>query len=164
MLLFSIILIALLLMILSVWIGAVYVPSVDWAIEEMIDIANIKKGEKVVDLGAGNGKILIALARKGIEAHGYEINPLLVLWSWFLIWKAGAWGKAHAHWGNIFSVDVTRFDVIFIFVVPYIMPKLEKKLQKELHTGARVVVETFPFKNWQPIQKTKSVYLYQQVS
>lgn len=126
-----VILFVLLLLFLSVWFGAVYVPSVDWAVDEMITLANIKKGEKVVDLGAGNGKILIALAKKGVEAHGYEINPLLVLWSWVLIYKAGVWGKAHAHWGNIFSVDLQPFAAITIFVVPYIMPKVEKKVLKD---------------------------------
>lgn len=163
MILFGIILIAILLMIFSVWYGAVYVPSVDWVVEEMIQVADIKKGEKVVDLGSGNGKILIALAQKGIESHGYEINPLLVLWSWFLIWKAGLWGKAHAHLGNMFSVPLQQFDVVMIFVVPYIMPKLERKLQKELKPKSRVIVETFPFKHWEPIQKTKSIYVYKKI-
>lgn len=163
MILLGIILIAVLLMMLSVWYGAVYVPSADWAVEEMIQLAQIKKGEIVVDLGSGNGKILIALARKGIEAHGYEINPLLVVWSWFLIWKAGLWGKAHAHWGNMFLVPLKQFDVVMIFVLPYIMPSLEKKLQKELKPKARVIVETFPFKLWQPIRKTKSMYVYKKI-
>lgn len=153
--------IATVLLILSVVIGAVYVPSVDWAVDEMIDLAQIKKGEQVVDLGSGNGKVLIALAQKGISSHGYEINPLLVFLSWFLIWKAGQWGKAHAHFGNIFSVDVKKYDVIFIFVVPYIMGRLEKKLTKEVKPHTRVIVETFPFKHWQPKKKTQSVYLYE---
>ncbi len=142
------------------WYGAIYVPSVDWAVEEMIETASIKKGDKVVDLGAGNGKILIALAQKGIASHGYEINPLLVLWSWFLIYRAGAWGVAHAHFGNIFSVDIKRFDVIMIFVVPYIMPKLEKKIMSEAKRDTRIVVETFPFPNTKLLKKTKSIYLY----
>jgi methylase of polypeptide subunit release factors len=153
--------IALLLLILSIWIGAIYVPSVDWAVVEMIRLANIRKGEIVVDLGSGNGKILIALAKKGIEAHGYEINPFLVVWSWFLIWKAGVWGIAHAHFGNIFSVDVTKFDVIMIFVVPYVMKRLEKKLLRETKKGTRIVVETFPFPNWKPIKTSKSMYVYE---
>lgn len=158
------IVIAFVLLIASVWFGAVYVPSVDWAVEEMMDMAAIQKGERVVDLGSGNGKILIALARKGIESHGYEINPLLVLWSWFLIRKAGMSGKAHAHFGNIFSVDVRSYDVIFIFVVPYIMPKLEQKLRKELKTDTRVIVETFPFPTWKPVKKTGSIYLYRKLA
>lgn len=156
----SVILIVFFLLIFSLWFGAVYVPSVDWAVAEMIHMAHIKKGERVVDLGSGNGKVLIALARRGIESHGYEINPFLVLWSWILIYKAGVWGVAHVHFGNIFSVDVGKFDVVMIFVMPYIMSNLEKKLRKELKPRARVVVEAFPFKSWQPIKKTKGIYLY----
>jgi methylase of polypeptide subunit release factors len=153
--------IAFLLLILSIWIGAIYVPSVDWAVTEMITIANVQREDVVVDLGSGNGKILIALAKKGIEAHGYEINPFLVVWSWILIWRAGVWGKAHAHFGNIFTVDVTKFDVIMIFVVPYVMKRLEKKLLTETKKGTRIVVETFPFPNWKPIKTSKSIFLYE---
>lgn len=158
--LIAVIVFLLLLIIFSVWVGAIYVPSTDWVVADMIALAAIQKGETVVDLGSGNGKIVIALAKKDIEAHGYEINPFLVLWSWVLIWKAGVWGKAHVHWGNIFSVEVKRFDVIMVFVVPYIMAKLEKKLQEECNAGTRIIVETFPFPNWKPVKKDNSIFLY----
>lgn len=156
----SIIGVSVFFLILSVWIGAVYVPSTNWAIEEMLDLAKVKKGEKAVDLGSGNGAVLIALAKRGVEAHGYEINPLLVVWSRFLIWKSGLWGKAHAHFGSFFRADLSSYDVITIFVVPYIMKQVEKKVYSDAKKGTRVVVETFPFPRKKPAKKTKSVYLY----
>jgi hypothetical protein len=103
---------------------------------------------------------LIALAKKGVEAHGYEINPLLVLWSYILIWRAGVWGKAHPHFGSFFSADISSYDVITIFVVPYIMRRVEKKVMHEAKDGARIIVESFPFPTVKPLKKTKSVYLY----
>lgn len=159
----GIILFVLLLLIFSVWYGAVYVPSIDWAVEEMMQIGTVKKGDKLVDLGSGNGKVLIAAAKKGATAHGYEVNPLLVVWSYFLIWKAGVWGKAHPHFGSFFKADISSYDVITVFVVPYIMPSVEKKILTEAKKGARIVVETFPFPQSVPVKKTKSVYLYRKV-
>ena len=152
--------VGLVLLILSIIYGAVYVPSVDWAVEEMIALAQVKKGERVVDLGSGNGKVLIAMARKGAIAHGYEINPLLFIWSLFCIWKQGVWGKAHPHFGSFFHADLSSYAVITIFVVPYIMPAVEQKVVKSAKKGTRIVVETFPFPHLVPIKKEKSVYLY----
>lgn len=148
------------LLIVSVLYGAVYVPSVDWVVEEMIALAQVKKGEKVVDLGSGNGKVLIAMAQKGAIAHGYEINPLLVIWSVFCIWKAGVWGKAYPHFGSFFHADLSSYDVITIFLVPYIMSAVEQKVMESAKKGSRILVETFPFPHLMPIKKEKSVYLY----
>lgn len=155
-----IILIAIILCLISVVFGAVYVASVDWAVEEMIGLADVKKGQKAVDLGSGNGKIVIALAKRGIKAHGYEINPLLVVWSHILIRSGGVQKNSYIHLGNMFSVDVSSYDRVFIFVVPYLMKRLEKKLRKELKKGAVVVVESFPFPTWKPEKKVGSFYIY----
>lgn len=156
----GIVLVAIVLCVLSIVFGAVYVASVDWAVLEMVGLGNLKKGQKAIDLGSGNGKIVIALAKKGVEAHGYEINPLLVVWSVFSIHLAGVQKNAHIHWGNFFRADVSSYDRVFIFVVPYLMKRLEKKLQKELKKGAIVIVESFPFPTWKPEKKAGSFYVY----
>ena len=58
--------------------GLGYAPSTTAIIDRMIKLLNIKPGEKAVDIGSGDGRVVIALAKAGAEAHGYEINPLLV--------------------------------------------------------------------------------------
>ena len=63
--------------------GAIYYPSSDPQIATMLDLAQIKKGERAVDIGSGDGRIVRALARAGAHAHGYELNPFLVFWSWW---------------------------------------------------------------------------------
>ena len=59
--------------------GAIYDPSNNESVKKMVELAQIKPGEKSVDLGSGDGRVVIEFAKKGIQAHGYEINPLLVM-------------------------------------------------------------------------------------
>ena len=61
--------------------GAPYIPSGEKEVDKIISLAKIKPGDRVVDLGSGDGRIVIGFAKQGTEAHGYEVNPILVLWS-----------------------------------------------------------------------------------
>lgn len=140
--------------------GIFYVPSKREKIKKMIELANIKQGELACDLGSGDGRLVIALAQAGAEAHGYEINPLLVILAKFRIRKAGHSGKAFIHWKNFWQVDFSKFDVITIYGMSFVMKRLEKKLKHELKPNARVVSNAFPFPNWPPSQKAGRVYLY----
>lgn len=140
--------------------GAVYVSSKDEKIKKMIELAEIKSGEKVADLGAGDGRLVIALAKKGAEAHGYEINPILVWQARRNINKAGLRRKAFIHWQNFWNEDLSGFDIITVYGIGYIMKKLEKKLRKELKDNARVVSNTFCFPTWPQIKEEGGVYLY----
>lgn len=157
--------VTLLLFVFAVWIssvffGAPFQPSSDKALEKIIRLAGVKKGQKMVDLGSGNGKIIIEFARKGIESHGFEINPLLVLWSRRRIKKLGLQKKAFIHLGNFMNQNLSKFNVITSFQINYIMPGLEKKLQRELKKGAKVVSNTWKFPKWKPKEKLGDVRLY----
>jgi len=144
----------------TIKIGAIYVPSTDATVEDIITLANIKPGEKVVDLGSGDGRIVIALARAGADAHGYEINPFVAVISMVKVFLARQQGRAHIHIGSYFDADLSTYDVITIFVVKYIMKKTEAKVMKELKKGGRVVVESFPFESIKASKKKNSCYLY----
>lgn len=140
--------------------GAIYVSSKDGNIKKMIELAEIKAGEKVADLGAGDGKLVIALAKKGAEASGYEINPILVWIARRNINKSGLKGKAFIYWKNFWNEDLSKFDVITVYGIGYIMKKLERKLRKELKNNARVVSNAFCFPTWPQAKKDEDVYLY----
>ena len=58
--------------------GAIFARSKDEIVEKMILLADVKPGQKAIDFGSGDGRLVIAMARAGAEAHGYEINPFLV--------------------------------------------------------------------------------------
>ncbi len=148
------------ILISSIISGAPFIPSKRRAVGDMVTLANAKTGDKVVDLGAGDGRLLIAFAKIGIEVHGYEINPLLVLWARYQIHKQGLTNLVFIHWRSFWSVNLSGFDIVAVYGIKWIMGRLENKLQKELHSGARVVSNLYAFPTWEPAQKFRSVYLY----
>ncbi|MDA2922441.1 protein-L-isoaspartate O-methyltransferase, partial [Patescibacteria group bacterium AH-259-L07] len=113
--------------------GAPFLPTHRTTVEAMIKLADIQPGQKAADIGSGEGRIVIALARVGAEAHGYEINPLLVWWSRYKIRKAGLENSAFIHWRSFWWKNFSDYNVITVFGISYIMKGLEKKFKKELH-------------------------------
>ncbi len=142
--------------------GAWYEPSDDNEVRNMIYLSEAAPGKKAAELGSGDGRIVIALAKKGVEAHGYEVNPFLVYRARQNIKKAGLEGKAFIHWKSFWNVNFSDFDIVTIFQISYIMGKLEKKLFAELKPGALVISHHWTFPNIDPIAKRGDVYAYQQ--
>ncbi|MEK7519881.1 MAG: methyltransferase domain-containing protein [Patescibacteria group bacterium] len=140
--------------------GAPFVASDDETVRAMVALADLKPGEKSVDLGAGDGKIVIAFARAGAEAHGYEINPFLVWQARRTIKKAGLSGRAFMHRRSFWKEDMARFDVVTLYGITYIMQGLEEKLGRELKSGARAISNYFSFPAWQPTRKEGRLLLY----
>lgn len=141
--------------------GAPYVPARRKAVEKMIEFADIKPGQKAVDIGSGDGRVVIALARAGAIAYGYEINPLLVWWSRWQIKRAGLEKKAFVYVKNIWSQDFSEFDIVIIFGLPRIMKEMGQKLDRELKPGAKIISNAFHFPDWQPVKKEEGVFLYE---
>ncbi len=159
---FDVILIALILLAAyytGIFRGAPFVPTKKETLERMINAAQIQPGNKVADIGSGDGRIIIAAAQAGGESHGYEINPLLVIWSIYKINKAGLRGRAFVHWKSFWGVDYSQFDIVTLFGVSNIMKKLGEKLKKEMKPGSKVVSNIFQFPNWQG-EKHEEVYVY----
>ncbi len=157
-------LLAVLVFLLPIIRGAPFVPSHYKIVEEMVSLANIKRGMKVADLGSGDGRIVIALAEAGAEVHGYEINPILVWWARRNIRRKKLSSKAFIHWGSFWRYNLASFDVITVFGINHIMKSLEKKLKRELKKNARVVSNVFTFPNWPHSQKIGRVYIYERSS
>jgi len=153
-------LILLVLTLSSVIKGAPFVVSDKKTVGKVLEFAHVKRGQKVADLGSGDGRVVIALAKKGAIVHGYEINPFLVLLSRIYIWKQGLDNNAFIHLRNFWQVDLRNFDTVVVFGISYIMLELEKKFEKELKRGAIVITHTYKLPFWKPIKSDKGVYLY----
>lgn len=139
--------------------GAPSVPTKRRAVAEVIALAGIKPGDRVVDLGSGDGRLVIAAARAGAEAHGYEINPLLVWYSRLRIVSAGLHGKAFVHLQSFWRVDLSGFEAFLLFGMPGIMPRLAAKLAAE-RPGGVVVSNIFLFPDWPPETQVGTVRRY----
>ncbi len=142
------------------FLGAPFNASSRRKVQRMLNLADIKKGQKAVDLGSGDGRIIIALAQNGAEAYGYEINPFLVWIARRKIRKLGLEKNAHIYWKNFWREDLSVYDIVITFQIDISMPKLEVKLKNELKDGARVVSHFWPFPTWDYVKKKGRVYLY----
>ncbi len=130
--------------------GAIYEPSTREQTDRIAEAAAVGPGDRAADLGSGDGRVLIALAERGAEAHGYEINPILVLLSRRNIRKAGLAGRAVVHWKSFWRADISRFDAVTVYQASYVMRRLEAKVRKELREGARVVSDYWGFPTLAP--------------
>lgn len=147
-----------------VWLsrGPFFVPTRRKYVPRIIQMLEVKVGEKIADLGSGDGRLLFAIAEAGAIAYGFEHNPLLVWRSRRNAQKRGLEGKVVVFQSNFWNADISAYDGIVIYGIPYIMERLEAKLRKELRSGARVVSYSFPFPNWAPDTSDKHVFLYRQ--
>lgn len=141
-----IIMIFLLLLVASavvhMWFLVPYVPSTQRVAKKMIEAAKLKRGERVVDLGCGDGRLLLYAERAALtHGVGFELAPLV----YFLarLRKLFARAKYTVHFKNLFSADLHDADVIFCYLIPNIMPRLVAKILKECKKGTRVISNTF---------------------
>ncbi len=136
--------------IVSMVSGGPFVPSKKGNVREMIQIAQLQPGEKAVDLGSGDGRLVFAAAARGADAVGYEIS--WPAWAWSrLLQIIGRHGGKLQH-ANLFRVSLHEADVVFCYLFPDTMAKLKPKLEAELRPGARVISNSFPVPGW-PVTK-----------
>lgn len=162
-----------LIIFLSLFYSAVryvpFVPTERKVIKKMIEAANLKDGQKVYDLGCGDGRLLIeAMKKKNIKAHGVEINRFINALAKFRIWRSGK--KANIIHKNFFQISLKESDVIFCYLFPKVMQKLKMKFQEELNAGTMVISYCFPINDWVPVRTIQTredkpknflIYVYQ---
>lgn len=140
--------------------GPLYVPIDREALETAIAFLRIEPGRKYVDLGSGDGRTLVAIARKGGEAHGYEFNPLLVLISRWKIRREGLSGAAFVHFKDFWPADVSACSGVVVFGATHIMARLERKLSRELKPGTPVASHVFRLPTLKHVEHANRIYLY----
>lgn len=145
----------------AVFLGAPFLPTGKKYVEKMLDCVALKSGETFVDLGAGDGRMVIAAARRGARAIGYEINPFLVAFGRLRIRLAGVGDRAEMRLQSLWSADLRTTDVVALFAITNMMPRLEKKFLDELRPGSRVVSYIFSLPNWKPLLHTDGIRVYE---
>ncbi|HEY2922508.1 MAG TPA: methyltransferase domain-containing protein [Candidatus Binatia bacterium] len=127
-----------------------YVPSPEYVVDKMIELAGVKKGDVVYDLGSGDGRIVIAAAKKGARAVGFEIDPDLVTESRANIQKAGVQESAEIRNQDILTVDLSAASVVTMYLLPDVNLKLRPNLLSQLKPGSRIVSHSFDMGDWKP--------------
>lgn len=140
--------------------GAPNVATTDDRLKTMLEFADLKPTDKIVDLGSGDGIILIEVAKRGFKAAGIEIDLLIVRRSRKKIKQLGLDDKIEIKLNSFWKTNVSGYNVVFLYGVTFIMRDLEEKLQKELKPGARVISNKFQFPTWKPAKEKNNVRLY----
>jgi ubiquinone/menaquinone biosynthesis C-methylase UbiE len=134
-----------------------FVTSPEQIVEAMLKMADVKKGDVVYDLGCGDGRIVIAAAKKyGARGVGIDHNPDLIAAARTAAKAEGVESLVRFEHGDLFDADLHEATVVTVYLLPAINLKLRPKLLKELKPGTRLVSHEFGMGDWKP-EKTDAV-------
>jgi predicted RNA methylase len=132
---------------------APYVPSPLPVIQHMLKLADLKAGEVLFDLGAGDGRTVIMAAKSfGARAVGVELREDLAKKALSTIHDNGLADRVTIVNGDMFSVQLTSADVVFLYLTTSANEKIRPKLENELRQGVRVVSHDYEIVGWRPLK------------
>jgi SAM-dependent methyltransferase len=142
-----------------------YLPSTQVAVDEMLRLAGTGPDDLVVDLGSGDGRVVIAAARDyGARGLGIELDPKLVAESEASARQAGVADRVAFRQGDVLVADYRAATVVTLYLLPNLVDKLKPRLLAELRPGTRIVAHDYGFSDWKPdksvvISKTYHLYI-----
>lgn len=126
-----------------------YVPTPPEVVEKMLQMAQVKAGDYVIDLGCGDGRIAIAAAKLGARALGVDIDPRRIEDAHENAKKEGVVGRVSFRRQNLFETEIGEASVVTMYLLTTVNMKLRPKLL-ELKPGTRVVSHAFELGDWRP--------------
>jgi len=133
-----------------------FVPTPQEVVDKMVELAGVKKGDVVYDLGSGDGRIVITAAKKGAKATGFDVDGDLVKESRANIKKAGLQDLAEIKQQDILTVDLSPASVVTMYLLPDVNLKLKPHILSQMKPGSRIVSHAFDMGDWKP-DKTERV-------
>jgi SAM-dependent methyltransferase len=131
--------------------GGPYVPTPQRVVDAMLAVANVSDRDYVIDLGSGDGRIVITAAQKfGARGKGYDIDGELVERSTAAAAKLKLADRVRFEKRDVLQADLSGATVITLYLLPAMMLELRAKLMRELKPGTRIVSHDFDFGDWQP--------------
>jgi SAM-dependent methyltransferase len=144
--------------------GAPWVPTKKKDIQRFLDFVEMKPGENFYELGCGDARLSLAAVKKyGVKAVGVELSIIQAIAAYLRARLSKT--KLKIKWANLFKIDLSDADLVYLFLMPETYAKIKPKLEKELKPGARVVTYVWPIVGWKPIkvdevEKGLKLYLY----
>ncbi len=144
---------------------APHVPTSEDVVRKMLELAELKSGEHLYDLGSGDGRIIIMAAKDfGATAVGVELREDLVKYTRNKIVELGLNGRAKVIHGDLLKADIKDANVVTLYLTTSANEKVAPKLESELRPRTRVVSYCFRMPNWEPTKimnlETRTIYLY----
>ena len=136
----------------------VYIPTPQPVVDAMLELAQVKRSDVVYDLGSGDGRIVIAAAKKyGASGVGFEIDPALVKKARENAAAAGVSSRVRFVTQDLFTADLSRASVVTLYLLQSINERLRPRLVRQLKPGARIVSHVFNMGPEWPAEKTLTV-------
>ena len=146
--------------------GAPWVPTPMRTAHDMLELAKIGPDDVVYDLGCGDGRLIVAAARRyGARAVGIEVDPLRFLWCRFLVTILGLRSRVKVRFGDLFKRDLSEATAVMVYLLPDTNRRLQRKLADELDPTARIVAHSFTMPALEQVEAIESpeLYLYRPV-
>lgn len=146
--------------------GAPWVPTKKRDVERFLKLSQLKPGQKMVDLGCGDGRLLCVAAQEGAKAQGFEVSLL----PYFLANLRRLFHKDKSRikisYRDVWQCNLSDADLVYVFLMPKIYPRLKQKFENELKPSARVIAYVWPIQGWEPVtidskKGCPNLYLYQ---
>jgi len=144
--------------------GAPWIVTPPRIIRRMLEIGNLRDGQRIVDLGAGDGRILVVAATEfNASGFGVEIDPLRTLLAKIFIWRKGAHKKVKVNWQNIFNTNLSGIDLITLYLTRDTNRLLRPLFEEKCDPGTKIISYAFPVPGWSPIKidDTYLIFVYE---
>jgi len=128
--------------------AAPWAPTFKKDIKRFLKLADIKPGQKVYDLGCGDGRLVLAAGQAGGRAVGFEVSLLPYLVAKWRIFYSPFRKRCQIIFKDFWQADLSDTDIVYFFLMPKIYAKMKDKLERELKPGAKVIVYAWPIEDW----------------
>src|SRR5260221_644242 len=128
--------------------GAPFLPTLQPQIDTAFELLDLRPGETLLELGCGDGRVLLAAAKRGINTVGYELNPVMATVAWLR--TRGYRHYVKIVWGDYWRADWPPAEAVFAFILPRYMRKLHNKVVQYRHKPLKIASFAFPIPNREP--------------
>lgn len=142
-----------------------YVPTPNQVVEAMLSLAKVTKNDTVIDLGCGDGRIVITAAQKyGARGIGVDLNPERIAEAEANAKSAKVESRVRFVEQDLFKADIHEASVVTLYLLPSVNARLKPRLLEQLKPGTRIVSHSFDMPDWQPAAKQsvdgRTIYLW----
>ena len=142
-----------------VFFGPPYLPTLGRSMETALDLLELKPGQTMLELGSGDGRVLLAAAKRGVNVVGIELSPVLVVISWLRTRRYRK--QVRIMWGNYFQVTWPPAEAIFTFMLPRQMAKLDHRIERWHEAPVKLASFSFAIPGKKPAKQKDGVLLYE---
>jgi precorrin-6B methylase 2 len=134
-------------------LDVIYVPTPQEVVDRMLEMAQVKAGDYMIDFGCGDGRMVVTAAKRGARGYGVDINPQRIKEANENAQKAGVTDKVQFKIANLFEEDLSKADVMAMYLLTDINLRLRPKILNDMKPGTRIVSHAFDMGDWEPDQK-----------